>query len=443
MATLERQFGTLDLTALYVGVILGSGIFVAPSAVAKAVPSAWGGAALWLGAGVVSVCGALVYAECGARVPATGGFYVFYRDALGKPVAFLGGWAAFLITYPASIAAIAIIFARYFKELVGVGGPEWLWASGGILIAGTLNVVGMRTGPWTQRILTTFKVGALAFVCAAAIFVPGAESSPADTMTIAITRSEGLSIATVVGAATLLLWTYDGWSNVALVAGETHTPSVTLIRSVLIGTAILVGLYAATQIAVGAVLTPEQVIASKRVVGDAVAAAFGARAGRLVSALVVVSTFGSMAASLLSGSRIGFAMAGDRLLPRVFETVHPRWRTPAVAVIVLTVATVLYALTGTFGQLLNVFSFTVWTFYALTGVCLVIFRHRGTGGVAYGHGVIGWLVVIVLWLTAAGMTLGVVLDDLVSALIGVALLAAGFPLYWVVRRLAHVDAVSS
>jgi APA family basic amino acid/polyamine antiporter len=141
---LKRQLGLLDAAAIYVGIILGSGIFVAPAAVAGVAPGWVAGACLWLLGGLVAACGAFCYAECGARLPRTGGFYVFYREAYGAPLAFVGGWAAVLVTYPASIAAIALVLARYLGEVVPLGGMELPAAGGALVAAGVLNAVGVR-----------------------------------------------------------------------------------------------------------------------------------------------------------------------------------------------------------------------------------------------------------------------------------------------------------
>ncbi len=147
---LKRQLDVLDAAAIFVGIILGSGIFVAPAAVAAAAPGP-AGPLLWLLGGCIAACGAFCYAECGARLPRTGGFYVFYREAFGAPVAFVGGWAAVLVTYPASIAAIALVFARYLGEVVPLRGMEVVAAVGALVATGTLNVVGVRVGAGAQR----------------------------------------------------------------------------------------------------------------------------------------------------------------------------------------------------------------------------------------------------------------------------------------------------
>src|SRR6185295_174782 len=146
---------------IYVGIILGSGIFVAPALVSATGASTLGSTLLWLFGAVVAACGASCYAECAARLPESGGFFVFHRVAYGPAVAFVGGWAAIFITYPASIAAIALILASYLREVTGVGIDDRVIAAAAILIAACVNALGLRTGPRAQIVLTFTKIGAL------------------------------------------------------------------------------------------------------------------------------------------------------------------------------------------------------------------------------------------------------------------------------------------
>ncbi|MEE8409583.1 MAG: amino acid permease [Myxococcota bacterium] len=315
---LRRQLGWLDAVAIYVGIILGSGIFVAPAAVAAAVGTWWMAVGLWITGAVIAACGACCYAECGARLPRTGGFYVYYREAYGEPVAFIGGWAALLITYPASLAAIALIFGRYLAEILPYASDGWIkcYGAAALLLAALLNGVGVKAGAGMQRVLTTFKVLALALLCLAALVAP--ESATVEAATPAASDLLPTGFGAVLMAMVILLWTYDGWSDVTLVSGELKTPGRDLGRTVLVGTLLLAALYVLVQVAVMFLLSPADAASSKRVVADAVAGGLGERYGRVVALLVVVSTFGSLNGIVLTASRLGFAMARDGVFMRWF-----------------------------------------------------------------------------------------------------------------------------
>jgi APA family basic amino acid/polyamine antiporter len=428
-ADLRRQLGLLDAAAIFVGIILGSGIFVAPAAVAGAAPRPAAGAALWIVGGLVAACGAFCYAECGARLPRTGGFYVFYREAFGAPVAFVGGWAAVLVTYPASIAAIALVLARYLGEVIPLGGMEVVAAAAALVAAGALNAVGVRVGAVAQRVLTGVKLVALALLCAAALLArPSAQPPPA-------AEGPAVSYAALLAALVVLLWTYDGWSDVTLVSGEIERPGRDLGRAVLLGTAVLVALYVLAQISVGALLGPARAAASDRVVAEAVQAGLGTRAGKLVALLVVVCTFGSVNGTVLTASRLGFAMARDGRLPSWFGGVHPRWGTPAHAITGLVAVALLYVAFAGFRNLLAFFSFSVWIFYGLTAVALVVLRRRGVGEPAAWRAPGGFVAPAVVLATAAGMTTSLMVQDPRRSLAGLVLLLLGFPAYALFKRL--------
>lgn len=426
-----RHITLADATAIYAGIILGSGIFVAPAAIAGAVPSIPMAAGLWICGAVVAACGAACYAECASRVPSNGGFFVFNREAYGPAIAFVGGWAAIFVTYPASIAAIALVFATYLAQVTGVPGWERSSAAAALIAAGILSAIGLRTGPRAQIVLTGTKLTALAALAIAALAAHGGPAaSSADVVPAAPTASE----ASWLSAFLFLLWTYDGWSDVTLVAGEVREPGKNIGRAVLLGTAILAAIYALTQIAVMTVLPRGGAAASPRPVAAAVEAIWGARAGRGVAALVVVSTFGSILGTVLTVSRLGFAMARGGAFLRGMAALHPRWGTPVRATAALTAASVAYACFARFRNILALFTFSVWIFYGITAVALIILRRRGVGEATAWRAPLGVTAPIVVLAVGLGMTVQLVADDPLRALAGTALFAAAFPVYALIAR---------
>jgi APA family basic amino acid/polyamine antiporter len=411
-----------------VGNILGPGSFGAPAAVAAAA-SGGAGVGLWVLGALVALSGALCYAECAARLPRTGGFYVFYRVAFGEPVAFVGGWAALLVTYPASMAAIALVFAQYLGEAVpAVGARPTLAAAAALLAVGALNVVGVRAGAWTQRVLTLVKVAALGLLCLAAAFAAGRGGPPVAPPVPAPTGA-----AAALAAMVVVLWTYDGWSDVTLISGEIRDPGRNLARAVALGVTVLVVLYALVQLAVTTVLPAAQASASERVVAEAVRASLGPRPGALVAWLVVLSTLGSLHGIALTGSRLGFAMARDQVFPAAFGAVHPTFGTPARAVGVLIGAAVFYVFAAGFRGLLGYFSFSVWLFYGLTAVALLRLRHRGVGEPVPWRTPGGLAAPALVIFTAAVMTSALFWQNPGRSGAGLGMFAAGLLVYFVWR----------
>jgi APA family basic amino acid/polyamine antiporter len=350
--------------------------------VAAVAPGPFGGAALWVAGGVVSFFGALVYAECGARLPHDGGFYVFYRRGLGETWAFVGGAVAFLVTYPASVAGMALIFEPYLDALVPGAAAAWhAPAIAVVVVAGAVNVAGLRSGPRVQRVLTTAKVACVAAVCVAALW-GGAAPPAAAPAGAPVSPAFGALVMALVG----ILWTFSGWSDVTLVAGEIERPERNLVRTVFFGTAVLVALYALVQVAVVRLLPAGAAAGSTRVFADAVRAGFGEgwHAAECVSALVVLSTAGAINGVILACSRLGFAMAHDRVLPAALGSVHARFGTPARAVWALTALSLVYVVAADLQRVLSLFTFSVWGFYALTAVALLRLRREGVGGEGVG-----------------------------------------------------------
>jgi len=428
----RRHLGLADATAIYAGIILGSGIFVAPAAIAGAIPSIPAAVGLWICGAVVAACGASCYAECAARVPSNGGFFVFNREAYGPAIAFVGGWAAIFVTYPASIAAIALVFASYLAQATGIDGWERASAAAALIGAGVLNAVGLRTGPRAQIVLTATKIAALAALAVAALFAHGRMAPDAAGTSVAELSS--VPAATWLSAFLILLWSYEGWSDVTLVAGEVKNPGKNIGRAVLLGTAILCLVYGLTQVAVMTVLPDGRAAGSSRPVAAAVEAIWGGEAGRAVAALVVVSTFGSILGTVLTVSRLGFAMARGGAFLSGMAALHPRWGTPARATAALTLAAVAYVFLGSFRNIIAIFTFSVWIFYGITAVALLILRRRGVGEPVSWRAPLGVLPPVVVLAVGAGMTVQLVADDPLRALAGAAVLAAGFPVYAFIAR---------
>lgn len=421
---LARRLTLWDAVAIHVGIILGSGIFVAPDDVAAAFP---GLSSLlpWILGGAIATCGAFVYAECAVRIPETGGFFNYYRAALGEAPAFVAGWAGYVATYPASMGAIARVFGDVMPQAIpGVPAAPRLYAALALATVGALNVAGVRLSASVQRVLTGGKVLAIAAVVLAAVAAAGTITAPSTPTSVPSASFAALSLAALVA----VLWAYDGWSDVTLVAGEVKEPGRNIGRTVLLGSAILVALYGGVQLAVTHVLGPAAGT-SENAFTATVERGLGSAAGTAVAWIVLLSTLGALHGVTFAASRIGYAMARDGAFFRAFYRVHPRFQTPARSVVALSAAAIVYVLATGFRELVFHFSFNVWLFYAATAICLLRLRRRNVGEPLAWRAPGGPLAPTVVLLTAAGISGSLFVQSPTRAGAGLALLLSGFPIW--------------
>lgn len=428
---LKRQLSWIDAAAVFVGIVLGAGIFVAPAEIASAISSPFWAAALWLVGAIIAACGAFCYAECGARLPRPGGFFVFYGAVYGPAVAFVAGWAALFITYPATLAAIALIFARYLNEIIpGIGITDFraaLVGASALMVVAALNIVGVRLGAWVQKVLTAFKVLALVVLCVAAFASPAA---PAIAVTASPVPLFPDGLMGILSAMVILLWTFDGWSDVSMMAGELKNPARDLGRAVIFGVAVLAATYMIVQYATMSLLGSAEAAASKQVVAQAVGVGLGPSFAKVVALLVVISTFGALNGIVLAVSRLAFAMSRDQAFLPWFGQIHPRFETPARSTLVLVAAALVYVSVADFRDLLGFFAFNVWLFYGATAVALLKLRRLKVGEPLQWRAPFGVIPPYVVLLTGGLMTVGLLVQAPVRSLIGLAMLLAAFPIYW-------------
>lgn len=379
-ADLPRRIGFGGAVAVMIGVIIGSGIFNTPTVAAKNIGRPGLILILWLVGGLLALFGGLTYAELTTRYPRSGGLYVFLREGFGRagrPLAFTFGWTYMLITKPFAAAGIMVPGAEHILKLAGYADPvpevPKLALTTGLLIFFTgINVPGVKLGTGLAGVLTTIKFAALALIVFVALgFRKG---SAANFQPVAV----GVPFITALGVTlAAILWTYDGWADVGSIAGEVRNPRRTLPLIFIAGVAAVTALYLAVN-AVFMWMLPMGEMAATNTVAPVVAGRLMGNTGAIVvTALVVVSTLGSSHASIITGARVTFAQARDGLLFRSLGKIHARHRTPAVALwvqCVLSIAAVW--MLKTFESLANGFVFTMWIFYGLAGVALILLRER-------------------------------------------------------------------
>ena len=429
---LVHAIGLPRATAMVVGTIIGASIFVQPSNVSGAVPSVSGVLLVWAAAGFLTLVGALVCAELASAYPRTGGVYVFLREAYSPAIAYLWGWAMFWVMHSGIIAAIGNVFGTYVGHFVPLSqmGTRLVGALA-IIVLSAVNYVGVRHGSALQTFFTAVKlVAVVAIIAAGAWFlaVHGSAVSPTPPAESRITLG---SFATATAAG---LFAYGGWHMVTYAAEETKDATRTIPRALFIGTTIVTIAYIGVNAAYLAVLPLDTVTKSTRVAADfADAVAGSAAGGKALSLLVILSSLGAMTGIILAGPRVYLAMAQDGLLFKWAGALHPRFRTPHIAIALQGVWSVVLVLSGSYRALFTRVVYTEWIFFALVAASLFLLRKRPGYQPLYrvwGFPVLPGIFV----LSSAGIVLHEIVKQPVDSLTGLALVAAGLPVYWIWTR---------
>jgi len=448
---LTQGLGPYAATAVVAGTIIGTGIFLVPSLMLAHVGSPVRVVEVWIVAGVLSLFGALGYAELGAALPQAGGEYVYLREAYGPGMGFLYGWTQFVVAKAASIATIAtgfLLYATYFFpglarviwELPGASREHasvfrltglQLGAAVLILLLSGLNVLGVRRSGAVQTGFTAAKLGVLAILIGFGL-TSGHGSfdhfRSAVPVSAGTTATSGFLLATVSA-----LWAYDGWNNLSMVAGEVKDPRRNMPLALIAGFLLVLAVYLLANLAYFYVLAPAEAVGTNTIAVDAARRFLGSSGGTFVAVGVLVSTFASLNGSILSGSRIPYAQAQDQLLPGALARVHPRYRTPHVAILAQAVLAGAFALTGAYEALYTKAIYSEWIFYLLVTAGLLILR-RKRPDLPRPYRVWGYPVIPLAFVTLAVLLLADTLRERpADALWSLGLVASGVPAYFVWR----------
>ncbi|MGQ0816233.1 MAG: APC family permease [Gemmatimonadota bacterium] len=438
MTELRRVLGARDVMLLTIGLVIGSGIFIVPAVVLRAT----GGSVLlsmlvWLLAGVLSLLGAFTYGELTAMQPEAGGLYVFLRDGFGRMVAFLYGWTLFFVISSGAVATLSVAFTGYLGPLVELGPIAAKLVSVAMIVLVTaLNVKGTRDSANVQNVTTALKAGPLFILSVYLLFAGGqfAEATAAPMPALSVSLLSGVLTA-MIG----VLWAYEGWQYVTFLAGEIVEPQKTFPRGFAIGTGILILLYCLANGGYVAALGAERAMNSPRIAADAVTTVFGSGAGILITIPILVAMFSAANAITLTTPRVFYAMARDRVFFSRLAYVHPRFGTPAVSIIAMNVVSIVFAISGTFDQLLTYVVFTGWLFYALAAASIFVYR-RNRPDAARPFRTPGYPITPVLFVLAAGVIVANALFTQPGrALVGLAIVLAGAPVYFFWRKKGDAD----
>lgn len=423
-----RRLNAWDAAMVVVGGIIGSGIFLTPASIARQTGSSEEQLMAWAIGGVIALIGALCYAELGTRRPNAGGGYINLREAFGLIVAFIYGWNMLIVNHSGSIAAVAVVFVQYAAAAFGVTivnpGP---YAVGAIVFLAGINWFGIRAGSLTQNVLTVLKLFAIAALIVIGLIAGGAPPP---------THATGpISPFAFGGALMPVLFSYGGWYYVNDIAGEVREPQRTIPRALIFGMLLVAACYLLANLAYLAVLGHDGLAASSAPAADLMRRVLGEPGARLIAAGIAISTLGFCNISMIGAARVFQVMGADGVFFRSAAYLHPRWRSPNVALVLLAAFASVLALTGTFDQLLN-YS-TVGDWLGMAAVIATLFWYRRaqtTEAVSFRA---PWYPVLPLvFLAAVAWIVGVTIwQHPADAGMGALITLAGLPIYFIWRRL--------
>ncbi len=376
MSQLSRTLRPRDLLLLFIGSVIGSGIFLTPGLILRQLNGSVGASSLvWIVGGILSLLGALTYAELSAANPEAGGLYCFIRDGFGRIPAFLYGWSLFLVIASGTIAALAHAFTRYLAEVVPfpTAATKFI-AVAMIAVVTAVNVWGTRKSSDLQNWTTLIKALAVALLSVVLL----ALGHHAHEIPAALPATQhGTALFSAFGLAMIaVLWAYEGWQFGTYSAGEVIDPQKSFPRAFLLGSLILVALYLVANVAYLIALGPAAATASDAIAATAASSVLGPWAGKFIALTILISVFSSTNSVILTAPRVFYAMANDNLFFKKLAEVHPRFGTPAAAIISLGVWSAILACAGKFAELIGGVIFIGWIFYGLGAAAIFPLRRK-------------------------------------------------------------------
>src|SRR5881398_186749 len=427
----RRQLGLFDATMIVMGGIVGAGIFANPSEVAHRVHTPFLILGVWVLGGCIAMCGAFIWAELATRLPAAGGQYVYLREAYHPAVAFMYGWGLLLVTQTGGMAAVAVIFASYFRALTGANWNDSALAAITLFALTAINCFGARAGSNVQSALMLLKIAAIAalVIIGFAVGHPSAAGLKSGDL---LGQPASFGLLKSIGAAMVpIAFAYGGWQTATFVAGEMRDARRDLSRGLLMGVAAVVALYLAVNLACLRVLGPAGLDATTTPASDLMRIALGETGARWIALAITISALGFLSQSMLTAPRVYYAMARDGLFFASVGKLVGKAESPVVAIILQGFAATVIACSGTYGEILN-FEVTVdFIFFGLTAAALFVLRRRNIGLArniyrAPGHPFTTMLFV----LSCAAIVLSAIIASPRNSAIALCIMLAGLPVYY-------------
>jgi APA family basic amino acid/polyamine antiporter len=444
-AGLARRLGLFDATMLVMGGIIGSGIFMNPSVAARAVKSEFLILAVWALGGLVALAAAFIWAELATVRPEVGGQYAYLREAFHPLIAFLYGWGLLLVIQTGGMAAVAVTFARYFRELTNLQIADGVLAGLALGVLTVINCLGVRAGGTVQTFLMVLKILAIVTLVVCGLFLSSSHTTSGIgavaggiSSDLSSNLKSALALTTMIGAAMVpVLFAYGGWQTATFVAGEIREPGKNLPRALVIGVTGVVILYLAVNFVCVSVLGVSGLANTTTPASDVMRIALGPTGARLIAAGIAISTLGFLSQSMLTAPRVYFAMAEDGLFFDAVAKLSRRSRVPVIAIVMQGALATIIALSGRYEQILNYVVSVDFIFFGLTAICVFVFRRRFKGERANGalarvpgHPVTTLIFIAVCWL----VVINTVYQHPENTLIGLAILLAGIPAYYLWQR---------
>ena len=430
----RRQLGLFDATMIVMGGIVGVGIFANPSEVAHRVHTPFLILGVWVLGGLLAMCGAFIWAELATRLPgAAGGQYVYLREAYNPAVAFVYGWGLLLVTQTGGMAAVAVIFASYFRALTGVVWNESAIAAAALLTLIGINCFGARAGSNVQSALMLLKIAAIAALVIIGFAIGGHAPEAAPAL---VEKPFSFDRLKSIGAAMVpIAFAYGGWQTATFVAAEIRDPRRDLSRGLLLGVFGVVVLYLAVNIACLRVLGPAGLDATTTPASDVIRMTLGESGAHWIALVITISALGFLSQSMLTAPRVYYAMARDGLFFASVGKLFGKSEAPVVAIVLQGLAAIVIACSGTYGEILN-FEVTVdFIFFGMTAASLFVIRRRciGTGAAVYrtpGHP----FTTAIFVLSCFGIVVSAIIASPRNSGIALCIMLAGLPVYYFWRR---------
>ena len=416
---------------LVMGGIVGSGIFMNPSVVARHVRTPFLILGVWVAGGALALLGAFIWAELATRLPGAGGQYLYLREAYHPVVAFVYGWVLLLVTQTGGMAAVAVTFARYYREISGVTWSDSAIAAAVLLGLTAINCLGARAGSNVQSALMLLKMGAIAAMVAAGMALGGGTIHPLPLLD----RPLSLGLLGAIGAGSIpVAFAYGGWQTATFVAGEMRNPARDLSRGLVAGVAGVVVLYLAVNVVCLKVLGPDGLAATRTPATAVMRAAMGERGAWWIAVGIAISTLGFLSQGMLTAPRVYNAMARDGLFFESVGRLSPRTGAPVTAIVLQGIAATAIAFSGKYEQILNYEVSVDFISFSLAAGALFLFRRQGRGsGRIYrapGHPYTTALFVA----ACVGIVASTVITDPLNSARGWGIMLTGVPVYWYWRR---------
>ena len=439
--SLPRVLNLIDITSIVIGGIIGSGIFLVPTDIAAEVKSPLLMIAVWVVGGFLSFLGALALAELGAAIPQAGGIYIYLKEAFGPLLSFLFGWTLFLVIDSGAIATLAVAFSSnylpYFIKMTPL--IEKLVAVAFIVFLAAVNYIGARAGANLQNLLTFIKTAGIIGICVVIFLF--AKGNPANFVEPHPSKFS-LSLLSSFGVALIAtFWAYKGWESASYSAGEVKHPEKNLPLGILIGLAVVIIIYILANLAYLYVLPTSAIAGSKRVAADAMLVAVGPAGATIISIIILFSILGAANQNILCSPRVYFAMAKDKLFFEGIAKVHPRYLSPHISIIAISLWSIVLSLSGTFEQLFTYVIFGEWIFFGLTVAAVFVLRKKRPE-LPRPYKTWGYPVTPAIFVLAAFLiSLNSLIKTFWNSMAGLGIILLGIPAYFYWRRKQIKEAV--